>query len=144
MIAETSLSFALSSFAPLLKTFGRPIWDDLHDFLVIPWYRNDFSGEEEWYPVKFPKRRITHWIKLFVLGIGTPLCLRNGAHLLVSLLTQGYSIHLPFGVPQFAIYALYLFILIFLTFALIGVFFTVLAELAIIVWWSAWALRIVQ
>lgn len=127
-----------------MKTFGRPIWDDLHDFLVIPWYRNDFSGEEHWYPVKFPKRTFRHWLKLTVYVMGAPLCLKNGARLLVNLLTQGYSIHIPLAIPWFVIYTLYLLILLSLMSALLGLFVVVLAEIAIVLWWSAWALRIVQ
>ena len=144
MVAETSISLALSSIAPFMKTFGRPIWNDLHDFLVIPWYRNDFSGEEYWYPVNFPKRTSRHWLKLTLFIIMTPLCLKNGTRLLVNLLTQGYSIQIPFAIPSIVIYALYLFTLLFLMSVFVGLFFMVLAQAAIIVWWSAWALRIVQ
>ena len=38
---------------------------NVQDFLIIPWYRNEFTGELERYPIKaLPRRSSRHWVAL--------------------------------------------------------------------------------
>lgn len=144
-LGETSLSLVLSSSAPFMKTFGRPIWDDVHDFLVIPWYRNDFSGEAEWYPVKFPKRDVAHWLKLTSLGLCAPFGLTGTLRAIVTL--SAVDIHLDWTEHFVLLLLLRLIHLLFvlgLSITAVILLATVLGEFAILFWWTAWVIRIVQ
>ena len=143
-LAEAFLSFILTSLAPLMKTFGRPIWNELHDFLVIPLYRNGFSGEDEWYPVTFPHRSFPQWIRLLTVATSIPICLRSGVHAFICLLTEGYLVRVPAFIPHFLVYLIFSgFMCAFasLLFILLG---SMLCELFIIFWWLGWTLRIVR
>ena len=90
-----------------MKAFGRPVWDELHDFLVIPLYRNGFSGEDHWYPVTFPRRSFAHWLRLIVFAVCTPFILHQGAYAFVALLTHGYVIRIPSFIPAFVVYIVF-------------------------------------
>ena len=138
------LSFALTFVAPFMKTFGRPIWDDLHDFLVIPLYRNDFSGEDHWYPVSFPRRSFTHWIRLTLLGCAIPAALRSGCKLLVALLTEGYLLRIPSFIPTALVYVTLSSVVSAYISVLILLLFSFLCELAVILWWFGWTMHIVK
>lgn len=127
-----------------MKTFGRPIWDELHDFLVIPIYRNDFSGEDHWYPVTFPRRSFFHWLRLMSFSIIAPLILKSGVHLFISLLTEGYLLRIPDFIPWFLIYFAFSGIMFAFAVALFVLLVAVFCEFAIILWWSAWILCIVK
>ncbi|THH09613.1 hypothetical protein EW145_g1894 [Phellinidium pouzarii] len=128
-LGEASLSFVLTSVAPLMKTFGRPIWDELHDFLVIPIYRNGFSGEDKWYPVSFPKRSFPHLLRLSLLACGAPLCLLHGLRFFVNLLTHGYNLHIPSFVPSSVENLLFLGVMFALAFFLLVLLVAVLFKL---------------
>ena len=143
-IGEAAISFVLTSVAPIMKTFGRPIWDELHDFLVIPIYRNDFSGEDHWYPVTFPRRSCFHWSRLIVFSAVAPYVLMHGIRLFASLLTEGYLLRIPDFIPWFLIYSAFSTIMFAYAVALFILLVTVLCEFAIILWWSAWILCIVK
>ena len=143
-LSEAFLSFILTSLAPLMKTFGRPIWNELHDFLVIPLYRNDFSGEDEWYPVTFPHRSFSQWLRLLTIASSIPLCLRSGIYAFFCLLTEGYLVRVPAYIPHILVYLIissFMCAFAFLLFVLLG---SMLCELFIIFWWLGWTLRIVR
>ncbi|KAH8119878.1 hypothetical protein DFH11DRAFT_1499342 [Phellopilus nigrolimitatus] len=143
-IGEASLSFVLTSAAPLMKTFGRPIWDELHDFLVIPLYRNGFSGEDQWYPVSFPKRSPVLWLRILLAAVAAPLCLQFGVHFFIDLLTQGYLLRVPSFIPSFTVYLTFSGVMCAYAISLLVLLVAVLCELFIILWWSAWLLCIVR
>lgn len=143
-LAEAVISFVLTSLAPIMKTFGRPIWNELHDFLVIPIYRNNFSGEEHWYPVSFPRRSSPHWLRIFIFSTSAPLCLKSGFYIFLSLLTEGYYLRIPSFVPRFLIYLSFSSLMCLFAFSLLFLLIGVLCEVAIVLWWSAWIMCIVK
>ncbi|OCB87908.1 hypothetical protein A7U60_g5045 [Sanghuangporus baumii] len=142
--AEASLSFLLASVAPVMKTFGRPVWDELHDFLVIPLYRNGFSGEEHWYPVSFPRRSFTQWLRLLLVAACAPALLYHGCRAFLALLTHGYVLRIPSFIPTFAVYIVFSSIMFAFGSVLSGLFIAVLCEMFIVFWWTLWLLHIVQ
>ncbi|EJD03634.1 uncharacterized protein FOMMEDRAFT_166988 [Fomitiporia mediterranea MF3/22] len=143
-LAEASISFLLTSVAPLMKTFGRPVWDEVHDFLVIPLYRNGFSGEDHWYPVTFPRRSLVHWLRLLFFSTSAPLLLYHGARFFVALLTHGYVIRIPVFIPTFVVYVVFSGLMCAFASLLFGLFVVVLCEMFIVLWWLLWLLRIVR
>ncbi|KAL5519275.1 hypothetical protein ACEPAH_958 [Sanghuangporus vaninii] len=142
--AEASLSFLLASVAPVMKTFGRPVWDELHDFLVIPLYRNGFSGEEHWYPVSFPRRSFMQWLRLLLVAACAPALLYHGGRAFLALLTHGYVLRIPSFIPTFAVYIVFSSIMCAFGSVLSGLFIAVLCEIFIVFWWTLWLLHIVQ
>lgn len=67
-----ALTFILDNVAPVWRNYGRTIGEDITDFLIIPWYRNEFTGEPKRYDIlSFPRRSIRHWFTLFFLFLST-------------------------------------------------------------------------
>lgn len=67
-----ALTFILDNVAPVWRNYGRTIGEDITDFLIIPWYRNEFTGEQKRYDISsFPRRSIQHWFALFFLFLCT-------------------------------------------------------------------------
>ncbi|KAG2155602.1 hypothetical protein DEU56DRAFT_906787 [Suillus clintonianus] len=67
-----ALTFILDNVAPVWRNYGRTIGEDITEFLIIPWYRNEFTGEPKRYDIaSFPRRSIRHWFALFFLFLFT-------------------------------------------------------------------------
>lgn len=67
-----ALTFILDNVAPVWRNYGRTIGEDIIDFLIIPWYRNEFTGEPKRYDItSFPRRSIRHWFVFFFLFLCT-------------------------------------------------------------------------
>ncbi|KAI0931685.1 hypothetical protein AcW1_000980 [Taiwanofungus camphoratus] len=57
-----ALTLLLDTVTPFWRNYGKVIGEDVQDFLIIPWYRNEFTGESKRYPIKrFPRRSFRHW-----------------------------------------------------------------------------------
>ncbi|KAJ3867181.1 hypothetical protein EV359DRAFT_35046, partial [Lentinula novae-zelandiae] len=73
-IGMDALTFILDSVTPFWRSYGKLIGDDVQDFLIIPLYRNEFTGEAKRYPLpRLPGRSFRHWLGLlgfFVLSVG--------------------------------------------------------------------------
>lgn len=127
-----------------MKTFGRPIWDDVHDFLVIPWYRNEFSGEDQWYPVKFPRRSFLHWIFLFCMAFSAPLGLVSTLQVVTALLTEVRLDDIPYLAPRIFIWTIFSMLMFVFLFTVLILSATVLGEVVMSFWWLAWLCRLVE
>ncbi|KAG1813279.1 uncharacterized protein BJ212DRAFT_1482736 [Suillus subaureus] len=67
-----ALTFILDNVAPVWRNYGRTIGEDIKDFLIIPWYRNEFTGEPKRYDItSFPRRSVRHWFAFFFLFLCT-------------------------------------------------------------------------
>lgn len=63
-----ALTFILDTIAPFWRSYGKIIGEDMQDFIIIPWYRNEFTGESKRYAVQsVPRRSLRHWVALFCL-----------------------------------------------------------------------------
>ncbi|KAJ3739829.1 hypothetical protein DFH05DRAFT_1585368, partial [Lentinula detonsa] len=61
------LTLLLDTITPFWLTYGKVIRDDVQDFLIIPLYRHEFTGESKRYPIRrVPKRSVRHWIGLMI------------------------------------------------------------------------------
>ncbi|KAJ3749301.1 hypothetical protein DFH05DRAFT_1593438, partial [Lentinula detonsa] len=61
------LTLLLDTITPFWRTYGKVIGDDIQDFLIIPLYRHEFTGESKRYPIRrVPKRSVRHWIGLMI------------------------------------------------------------------------------
>ncbi|KAG6817747.1 hypothetical protein H0H87_004538 [Tephrocybe sp. NHM501043] len=60
-----TLTFILDTVTPFWRSYGKPIGEDIRDFLIIPLYRNEFTGESKRYPItQMPVRSLRHWLGL--------------------------------------------------------------------------------
>ena len=143
-IGETFLSLLLSFTAPFMKTFGRPIWDDIHDFLVIPLYRNEFSGEEHWYEIHFPRRSALHWLQLLGSGLVTPVALIYTLGMVRYLILDFHLREMPYLALSIIMYIFYSIAISSLVTASVVLFVTVLGECTSLIWWAAWFCHVVR
>ena len=142
-LGENFLSLVLRAMAPFMKTFGRPIWDDVHDFFIIPYYRNDFSGEDKRYIIHFPKRSLSHWFKLFIFVSCTPFVLVSALHVIKLLLPIRHIISIPYFVPWMLMFSFFYFLLFALLTLVVASSIIVVSISFIVMWWTGWALGIV-
>ncbi|KAG7452358.1 uncharacterized protein BT62DRAFT_299890 [Guyanagaster necrorhizus] len=71
-IGMDALTFLLDTVTPFWRTYGKTIGDDFSDFLIVPLYRNEFTGESKRYPLTHvPVRSFRHWIVLIVFFYGS-------------------------------------------------------------------------
>jgi hypothetical protein len=140
-----ALTFMLDAVAPVWRTYGKRIGEDVRDFLIVPWYRNEFTGEARRYALPaLPRRSARHWLALALLAAGAGALAGAQARLLAT--SAGYYA-LP-GVrhpglwwallPLFWLGMLVQACLLALTALVIS------AWTAVAVWWLGWMLGVVS
>ncbi|KAJ7161366.1 hypothetical protein C8R43DRAFT_880779 [Mycena crocata] len=142
-LAMDALTFVLDTVTPFWRTYGKTIGDDVQHFLIIPLYRNEFTGEAKRYTIdRFPRRSLRHWILLFLFFLGSVAltflqaraALSSGSHLWLPWIPYPYLRRLlltPFWISimiQWWAVAVELSI--------------VLTQLAVVVWWAGWYVNI--
>ena len=140
-----ALTILLDSVTPLWRNYGKVIFVDAQDFLIIPWYRNEFTGEAERYPIKaLPRRSFWHWVALilfFFIALAILMLQARAARSCSSMY------RLPFNaspglwwisVPMFGIIALILWVAVLFETCI------VIAQLAVVLWWIGWYARILD
>ena len=138
-----ALTFLLDTVTPFWRTYGKTIGEDVRDFLIIPLYRNEFTGEAKQYPIKeFPRRSFHHWLGLvffFFLSIGINI-LQVRAAISSSL---NFRLHLiPYdGIRWTALPFFWIGILI-QWLAVIFEFAIIFMQAAVITWWTGWSVKI--
>jgi hypothetical protein len=139
------ITFMLDAVIPFWRNYGKVIGVDVQDFLIIPWYRNEFTGEAKRYSIDtLPKRSFRHWIGLLTVFSMNVLLVRYQA-LGVWVSCRLHS--LPFQSPP----VLWLIsVPMFWTFVCMQIFFVVLeavimiTQIIVVLWWLAWWARIVD
>ncbi|KAH9858039.1 hypothetical protein C2E23DRAFT_899584 [Lenzites betulinus] len=67
-----ALTLLLDTVTPFWRNYGKVIGEDVQDFLIIPWYRNEFTGEPKRYLIeRFPRRSFRHWVGLLFLSFSS-------------------------------------------------------------------------
>ncbi|KAH9178744.1 hypothetical protein EDB89DRAFT_2170981 [Lactarius sanguifluus] len=140
-----ALTILLDSVTPFWRNYGKVIGVDAQDFLIIPWYRNEFTGEAERYPIKaLPRRSFRHWVALILFCFSTLAVLILQARAACSFSSL---YRLPFNaspglwwvsVPLFGILALILWVAVLVEMCIVG------AQFAVVLWWIGWHARIVD
>ncbi|CAK5264511.1 unnamed protein product [Mycena citricolor] len=133
-------TIVLDVVAPFWRNYGRAIVDDVQHFLIIPLYRNEFTGETKRYAIKhFPRRSLRHWVCLFLLFLGT---------VTVFLLNLRFALYWSsnfrlVGVPMRTLVILpYWSFLLFHWSAVSSELAIVLTQLAVVLWWLGWSINI--
>jgi hypothetical protein len=139
-----ALTLLLDSITPFWRSYGKTIGIDIQDFLIIPWYRNEFTGQPKRYPIKrLPKRSFRHWfgLLLFAVGCHAFLFLQVGGALYAT--TNGFVFLLGQN-PGVSIMLLPCMIAVCLVmwFAAIFEFSVIIAQICVVLWWLGWAVGI--
>ncbi|KAH9954401.1 hypothetical protein BC827DRAFT_1272640 [Russula dissimulans] len=134
-----ALTILLDTVTPFWRNYGKFIGIDAQDFLIIPWYRNEFTGESERLPIKgLPRRSFRHWVGLVLFFFITLAILVLQIRAALSFLSL---YHLPFNMtpglwwislPSFGITAMILWIAVLVEMCILG------AQLAVVLWWIGW------
>lgn len=133
----------LDTVTPFWRIYGKGIGQDVQDFLIIPWYRNEFTGEPKRYRIKrFPQRSFRHWLGL---------CFLSSLSVLVVWLQfrAAVSSTLHYRLSWITNAGLRLVCIPFLSIAILVQWCAVLVECCIvlaqggiIIWWLGWAVNL--
>ncbi|KAH7930400.1 hypothetical protein BV22DRAFT_1078943 [Leucogyrophana mollusca] len=138
-----ALTFILDTVTPFWRNYGKTIGEDIQDFLIIPWYRNEFTGEAKRYNIKsLPRRSFFHWFALLLL-----FCLT----ILVTLLQARAAISSTslYRLPWIDNSGLRWIVMPFFWFGIFVQWMAVLVELCIdlmqlgvVAWWMGWSVGV--
>ena len=138
-----ALTILLDSVTPFWRNYGKVIGVDAKDFLIIPWYRNEFTGEAKWYPIKaLPRRSFQHWVGLvlfFFITLGVLVLQARAANSFSSLYRMPFNTSPGLwwiSVPFFVTTAVILWAAVLLEMC------ALLAQLAVVSWWVGWYARV--
>ena len=138
-----ALTLLLDSVTPFWRTYGKTIGEDVQDFLIIPLYRHEFTGEAKRYLIEsLPTRSLRHWagLVLFFYGAIAVVILQVRAAIASSMYAGlpwiEYDVFRWIALPFFGFGILVQWI------AVIVEFFIVMAQIGVIVWWVGWAIRL--
>jgi hypothetical protein len=134
-----ALTFLLDGVAPVWRTYGTAIGADVRDFLIVPWYRHEFTGEARRYALSaLPRRSAQHWAALALLVAGAFALAGVQARVLAA--SAGYYALPGVGhpglwwalLPLFGVGVLLQACLLALTLGVLG------AWTAVVFWWLGW------
>ncbi|CCM04451.1 uncharacterized protein FIBRA_06631 [Fibroporia radiculosa] len=142
-IGLDALTLLLDTVTPFWRNYGKVIGEDVQDFLIIPWYRNEFTGEPKKYPLtRLPQRSLQHWIGLLCLcffSLGFTLLQTRAA----------FALSMNWDLPWVTQAGLWWLIFPFFILGLLVQWCAVLIEVSIVlaqwgvvVWWIGWAVNI--
>ncbi|KAL0071727.1 hypothetical protein AAF712_000649 [Marasmius tenuissimus] len=142
-LGMNGLTFVLDSVTPFWRTYGRTIGIDVQDFLIIPLYRNEFTGEAKRYPItRLPKRSFRHWVALVLFFCGWIGLTGVQAYLGLASLSR-YRLHSIesdglrwMALPIFWGTIIAQWILVFVSLSI------VLLQAATVCWWLGWSVRL--
>jgi len=140
-----ALTFLLDTVTPFWRTYGKTIGEDVRDFLIIPLYRNEFTGETKRYPIKeIPRRSFRRWLGLvafFFLSIGIIIlqvraAISSSLHFRLRLIP--YDGIRWTALPFFWIAILIQWVAVIFELAI------AFMQVAVITWWSGWSVKILS
>lgn len=138
-----ALTLLLDTVTPVWRTYGKTIGEDVRDFLIIPLYRNEFTGEAKQYRIKgFPSRSLRHWIGLvifFVTSIAVNILQVRAAF--TSTLNCRLLL-IPYDGVRWTALPFFWIAIIIQWLAVIFEFVIVCLQLGVITWWTGWIINL--
>ncbi|KDQ63308.1 hypothetical protein JAAARDRAFT_374068 [Jaapia argillacea MUCL 33604] len=138
-----ALTLLLDSVTPFWRNYGKVIGEDLQDFLIIPWYRNEFTGEPKRYPVKrLPRRSLRHWLGLTVflnISIAVTVLQARAAMFSLSFFRLSGITHSGLwwmALPFFWTGVMIQWMAVLIEVCIVG------AQGAVAVWWLGWMVKV--
>ena len=140
-----ALTLLLDTVTPFWRTYGKTIGEDVQDFLIIPLYRNEFTGETKRYPIKeIPRRSLGHWLGLvvfFFLSIGINILQVRAA---ISS-SQHFRLRMiPYDGLRWTVLPFFWIAILIQWLAVIFEFAVVFMQAGVITWWTGWSVKILS
>ncbi|KAF8078854.1 hypothetical protein FPV67DRAFT_82266 [Lyophyllum atratum] len=138
-----TLTFLLDTVTPFWRTYGKPIGEDIRDFLIIPLYRNEFTGESKRYQIlRIPNRSFRHWLGLVMFFIASVMINVLQARAAVSSAGHYKLQMIPYESIRWTALPFFWISIIIQWWAVLTEFVVVFLQLGALVWWAGWSLRI--
>ncbi|KAJ7446445.1 hypothetical protein B0H11DRAFT_2336879 [Mycena galericulata] len=142
-LAMDALTLLLDTVTPFWRTYGKTIGDDVQHFLIIPLYRNEFTGEPKRYTIKkFPRRSLRHWIVLFLFFLGSVALTFLQARAAVSSSAHFWLAWIPYTYLRRLMLLPYWVGIIIQWWAVVAELSIVLTQMAVVVWWAGWYINV--
>lgn len=144
-IGMDALTLLLDTVTPFWRTYGKTIGEDVRDFLIIPLYRNEFTGETKRYPIKgIPRRSLRHWLGLVVFFF-----LSIGINILQVRAAISSSLHfrlrlIPYDGIRWTALPFFWIAILIQWLAVIFEFTIVFMQVGVITWWTGWSVKILS
>ncbi|KAG6911620.1 hypothetical protein DXG01_011923 [Tephrocybe rancida] len=138
-----TLTFILDTVTPVWRTYGKPIGEDIRDFLIIPLYRNEFTGEPKRYPIsQMPARSPRHWLGLVLFSFASiALAVLQARAALSSSAIYKLSM-IPYESIRWTALPFFWLAIMIQWWAVVAESVVVLVELGVVVWWVGWSIRL--
>lgn len=138
-----ALTFILDTIAPFWRSYGKIIGEDMQDFIVIPWYRNEFTGESKRYAVQsVPRRSLRHWVALFCFGALTFFVTFLQARAAITSAWYYRLLCIDNQAFRWAIMPFFWVVILIQWLALMFEVCVVLLDIAVVAWWFGWFIGI--
>ncbi|KAJ7070837.1 hypothetical protein C8F01DRAFT_1244533 [Mycena amicta] len=138
-LAMDALTFLLDTVTPLWRTYGKTIWDDIQHFLIIPLYRNEFTGEAKRYPIhNFPRRSLRHWVGLLLFSLVSVTVAVLQTRAAMSSMCNFWLLSIPYPYLRLVLLGPFWISIIVQWWAVAVEIAVVLTQLAIAAWWLGW------
>lgn len=138
-----ALTLLLDTVTPFWRNYGKTIGEDIRDFLIIPLYRNEFTGEAKRYSINtLPKRSLRHWLGLVSFLLASILLTTLQARVAISSTIHSRLKWIPVeGMRYTALPFFWIGILIQWCAVLVecGIVFM---GMGIIAWWMGWSVNL--
>ncbi|KAI0756851.1 hypothetical protein C8Q80DRAFT_1130813 [Daedaleopsis nitida] len=142
-IGLDALTLLLDTVTPFWRNYGKVIGEDVQDFLIIPWYRNEFTGEPKRYLIRqFPRRSLRHWVGLLFLSFLSMSVTILQTRAAVSLTI---NINMPWISQLFLwwiSFPIYIILLLIQWCAVLFEISIILAQTGVVVWWLGWSVNL--
>jgi hypothetical protein len=138
-----TLTFLLDTVTPFWRTYGTTIGQDMQDFLIVPLYRNEFTGEPKRYPIKgVPARSFRHWLGLLLFSFLSVFVNILQARAAVSSAVNYKLPMIPYDSIRWTALPFFWISIFIQWWAVLVEFFVVLMQVGILVWWIGWSVGI--
>ncbi|KAG6862141.1 hypothetical protein C0995_004223 [Termitomyces sp. Mi166 len=142
-IGMDTLTFILDTVTPFWRTYGKTIGEDIRDFLIIPLYRNEFTGESKRYPVtRIPIRSPRHWFGLAIFFFTSVAVAIFQVKTALSSSALYKLPMIPYESIRWTALPFFWLSILIQWWAVVIEFIMVFLQLGVVVWWAGWFVRI--
>jgi len=140
-----ALTLLLDTVTPFWRTYGKTIGQDVRDFLIIPLYRNEFTGEAKRYRINaLPKRSPHHWLGLAVVLLSSILWTFVQVRVVLSSMMHSKLRWIPIEGMRYTVLPFFWFGVFIQWFAVLVECGIVFAEMGVVVWWLGWSVNLLN
>ena len=140
-----ALTLFLDTVTPLWRSYGKTVGEDIRDFLIIPLYRNEFTGEPKRYPISgFPRRSPQHWFSLVIFFFSSIFVMVLQVRTALTSISH-YRLHwIPYEGVRWTALPVFWVAIVIQCIAVLVEMAVVVFQLGTIVWWIGWLVKIVH